>query len=145
MDETGRTLSKRPFQSSRLMTARAAVQVDHMMRVGAKVGTGRAFGSRYAEVMASKTGTTDDGRDAWFVGADGRRLGVAWVGFDDNRKAGLVGSVAALPVITDAFSVRPEKQTDPAHCRMDCATVGSINRDKLSISRVKVPKSVRYR
>ena len=26
------------------MTARAAVQVDHMMRVGAKVGTGRAFG-----------------------------------------------------------------------------------------------------
>ena len=73
------------------------------MRVGAKVGTGRAFGTRYAEVMASKTGTTDDGRDAWFVGADGRRLGVAWVGFDDNRKAGLVGSVAALPVITDAF------------------------------------------
>ena len=103
VDETGRTLSKRPFQTSRLMTARAAVQVDHMMRVGAKVGTGRAFGTRYAEVMASKTGTTDDGRDAWFVGADGRRLGVAWVGFDDNRKAGLVGSVAALPVITDAF------------------------------------------
>jgi penicillin-binding protein 1B len=85
------------------MTARAAVQVDHMMRVGAKVGTGRAFGTRYTEVLASKTGTTDEGRDAWFVGADGRRLGVAWVGFDDNRKGGLVGSVAALPVITDAF------------------------------------------
>jgi penicillin-binding protein 1B len=74
-----------------------------MMRVGAKVGTGRAFGNRYSQVMASKTGTTDDGRDAWFVGADGRRLGVAWIGFDDNRKAGLIGSVAALPVISDAF------------------------------------------
>jgi len=103
VDDRGRVLTRRPFQSTRLMTARAAVQVDHMMRVGAKVGTGRAFGQRYSQVMASKTGTTDDGRDAWFVGADGRRLGVAWIGFDDNRKAGLIGSVAALPVISDAF------------------------------------------
>ena len=103
VDDKGRTLTRSPFQSTRLMTARAAVQVDHMMRVGAKVGTGRTFGNRYSQVMASKTGTTDDGRDAWFVGADGRRLGVAWIGFDDNRKAGLIGSVAALPVISDAF------------------------------------------
>ena len=74
----------------RLMMARAAVQVDHMMRVGAKIGTGRPFGRRYSELFGIKsTGTTDDGRDAWFVGADGRRLGVAWVGFDDNRKSGI--------------------------------------------------------
>ena len=37
------------------------------------------------------------------MGADGRRLGVAWVGFDDNRKAGLTGSIAALPLMSDAF------------------------------------------
>ena len=103
VDDAGRTLTRRPFQSTRLIGARATVQVDHMMRVGAKVGTGRVFGERYREVMASKTGTTDDGRDAWFVGADGRRLGVAWVGFDDNRKAGLTGSIAALPLMSDAF------------------------------------------
>ena len=103
MDDSGHELSRRYFESSRFMMARAAVQVDHMMRVGAKIGTGRAFGQRYGQLLASKTGTTDDGRDAWFVGADGRRLGVAWVGFDDNRKAGLVGSVAALPVIAGAI------------------------------------------
>ena len=103
VDQGGHTLLRRPFQSSRIMTARTAVQVDQMMRIGTKAGTGRALGSRYHENMASKTGTTDDGRDAWFLGADGRRLGVAWIGFDDNRKAGLVGSVAALPVISDAF------------------------------------------
>ena len=103
VDDNGRPLTRRAFQSTQLMSAQAAAQVDHMMRVGATVGTGKAFGQRYPEIMASKTGTTDDGRDAWFVGADGRRLGVTWVGFDDNRKAGLVGSVAALPVISDAF------------------------------------------
>ena len=103
VDQSGQMLMRRSFKSSRIMTARTAVQVDQMMRMGTKVGTGRALGSRYYENMASKTGTTDDGRDAWFVGADGRRLGVAWIGFDDNRKADLVGSVAALPVVSDAF------------------------------------------
>lgn len=104
VDSSGRTLTRKPFQSVRKIPAPAAVMVDHMMRVGAKSGTGRAFGRRYSAVLASKTGTTDDGRDAWFVGADGRRLGVTWVGFDDNRDAGLLGSVAALPVISDAFT-----------------------------------------
>jgi len=103
-DGEGRVLNRKPFASQRIFPAGVAVQVDHMMRVGAEAGTGRAFGSRYAEVLASKTGTTDDGRDAWFVGADGRRLGVAWVGFDDNRKGNLIGSVVALPLISDAFS-----------------------------------------
>ncbi len=103
VDEKGKELMRHRFQSSRIMTAEASVQVDHMMRMSTKAGTGRAFGNRYKEDMASKTGTTDDGRDAWFVGADGRRLGVVWVGFDDNRKAGLIGSVSALPVISDAF------------------------------------------
>jgi penicillin-binding protein 1B len=100
----GTTLTRRSFQSKRRIPVRVAVMVEHMMRVGAISGTGKAFGRRYDQILASKTGTTDDGRDAWFVGADGRRLGVTWVGFDDNRTAGLVGAEAALPVISDAFA-----------------------------------------
>ncbi|MDC1208694.1 transglycosylase domain-containing protein [Litorivicinus sp.] len=103
VDERDVILTRRPFAPSRLMSGAAAAKVDHMMRVGAKTGTGRVFGQAYPQILASKTGTTDDGRDAWFAGADGRRLGVAWVGFDDNRKAGLTGSLAALPVISRAF------------------------------------------
>lgn len=103
VDAEGYILTRRPFESKRLMPARVAVQVDHMLRVAAEVGTARAFGQRFSEVMAAKTGTTDEGRDAWFVGADGRRLGVAWLGFDDNRRANLYGSVAALPVVSEGF------------------------------------------
>ncbi|HVL36489.1 MAG TPA: penicillin-binding protein 1B [Burkholderiales bacterium] len=47
---------------------------------------------------AGKTGTTDEQRDAWFAGFTGDRLGVVWIGYDDNRAARLSGSTAALPV-----------------------------------------------
>ena len=48
--------------------------------------------------IAGKTGTTDEQRDAWFAGFTGDRLGVVWVGYDDNRAARLSGASAALPI-----------------------------------------------
>ena len=48
--------------------------------------------------LAGKTGTTDELRDAWFAGFTGDRLAVVWMGYDDNRPAGLTGSAGALPV-----------------------------------------------
>ncbi len=47
---------------------------------------------------AGKTGTTDEQRDAWFAGFTGDRLGIVWIGYDDNRAARLSGASAALPV-----------------------------------------------
>lgn len=49
---------------------------------------------------AGKTGTTNDLRDAWFVGFTPELLTVVWVGFDDNQPVGLSGSQAALPIWT---------------------------------------------
>ena len=54
--------------------------------------------------VAGKTGTTDEQRDAWFAGFTGDRLGVVWVGYDDNRAARLSGSAAALPVWGDMMA-----------------------------------------
>jgi penicillin-binding protein 1B len=48
--------------------------------------------------VAGKTGTTDEQRDAWFAGFTGDRLGVVWIGYDDNRAARLSGAGSALPV-----------------------------------------------
>src|SRR5438093_9007148 len=47
--------------------------------------------------VAGKTGTTDEQRDAWFAGFTGDRLGVVWIGYDDNRAARLTGAGAAVP------------------------------------------------
>src|SRR5262249_7671167 len=51
--------------------------------------------------VAGKTGTTNDARDAWFVGYSPRLLALVWVGFDDNTPIGLSGAHAALPVWAD--------------------------------------------
>src|SRR6266849_1865123 len=48
--------------------------------------------------VAGKTGTTTEQRDAWFAGFAGDRLGIVWIGYDDNRAARLSGAGAALPV-----------------------------------------------
>src|SRR6185503_5191953 len=63
-------------------------------------GTGQSMKSFLpAELgVAGKTGTTDEQRDAWFAGFTGDRLGVVWIGYDDNRAARLTGASAALPV-----------------------------------------------
>ncbi len=48
--------------------------------------------------IAGKTGTTNDGRDSWFVGFSPRILAVVWVGFDSNRALKLTGAEAAAPI-----------------------------------------------
>jgi len=47
---------------------------------------------------AGKTGTTNDGRDAWFVGYTPKLLAGVWVGDDHNRALQLTGAKNAMPV-----------------------------------------------
>src|SRR3989440_9889980 len=54
---------------------------------------------------AGKTGTTDEQRDAWFAGFTGDRVGIVWVGYDDNRAARLTGAGAALPIWGEMMAV----------------------------------------
>lgn len=63
-------------------------------------GTGRGMQSVLGgRRVAAKTGSTQDGRDAWFVMASGSAVVVAWVGRDDGKPARLTGGSAALPVV----------------------------------------------
>jgi penicillin-binding protein 1B len=78
-------------------------------------GTGasaRALGLTGA--VAGKTGTTNDGRDAWFVGYAPRLLAVVWVGFDSRDAHGLSGAEAALPIWADFMRQALEAYPQPA-------------------------------
>jgi penicillin-binding protein 1B len=79
----------------------ATFLVTNMMRSVINEGTGasaRASGLRAD--LAGKTGTTNDLRDAWFVGFTRDLLTVVWVGLDENQGLGLSGAQAALPIWT---------------------------------------------
>jgi penicillin-binding protein 1B len=62
-------------------------------------GTGHALRELgYRGSVAGKTGTTNDGRDAWFAGYTPELAVAVWVGFDDAEPLGLTGARAALPI-----------------------------------------------
>ena len=68
------------------------------------VGTGasaRSLGVRFP--IAGKTGTTDDFKDAWFVGFSTSLVAGVWVGFDQPATIGKDGYGAryALPIWAD--------------------------------------------
>ncbi|MDZ4730224.1 MAG: penicillin-binding protein 1B [Xanthomonadales bacterium] len=77
-------------------------------------GTAKALpgllGSEIA--IAGKTGTTNDKRDSWFVGYTRDRIGVAWVGRDDNQPARVTGSNAAMRVWARLFRELPLEPVD---------------------------------
>ncbi len=92
--------------------------VTSMLRSVVNEGTGAsARGMGFSHDAAGKTGTTNDLRDAWFVGFTPDLLTVVWVGLDDNQPVGLSGSQAALPIwarfMMAALAGRPNTGFEP--------------------------------
>jgi len=79
------------------------------------MGTGYAAKALNRQDLAGKTGSTNDHRDAWFVGFNGDLSTAVWVGFDDfgSLGKGEFGAKAALPIWIDymgeALKGAPEK------------------------------------
>ncbi|MCZ7585596.1 MAG: penicillin-binding transpeptidase domain-containing protein [Deltaproteobacteria bacterium] len=101
VDANGRVLEKKPVEIERVVQPEVAYLTTSLMESVINHGTGaraRALGFRHP--AAGKTGTTNDYKDAWFVGFTPKILAAVWVGFDDNRELRLTGSAAALPIWT---------------------------------------------
>ena len=67
----------------RVVSADAARHTTDMLRAVIDRGTGRR--AAFGVAAAGKTGTSQDFRDAWFVGYAGNIVTAVWVGNDDNR------------------------------------------------------------
>jgi penicillin-binding protein 1B len=126
--ETQEIRAPRPRQVARPNTT--FVVLDMMRSV---MNHGTAAGARAAGFTldaAGKTGTTNDQRDAWFIGFTPELLTAVWVGFDANEPLGLTGSQAALPIWTTfmkrALAGRPnlafEAPADVAFADIDLHT-----------------------
>jgi len=88
-----------PVEPRRVAHAETTYLVLNMMRSVLSEGTGgEVRASGFLVDAAGKTGTTNDLRDAWFVGFTPELLTVVWTGFDDNQPIGLSGAQAALPI-----------------------------------------------
>jgi len=94
----------RPGETRRKLVAKSSV-VRHMQSMLAgvvKKGTGKAV-SGVPGVRGGKTGTSDENRDAWFVGYDKKFTVGVWVGNDRNQSIGSreSGGTTAAPIWRD--------------------------------------------
>ena len=117
--------------------------VTSMMQSVLSSGTGAgARAQGFALDAAGKTGTTNDLRDAWFIGFTPELLTAVWVGFDDNQPIGLSGSQAALPMWTAfmkrALAGRPNIRFEPP----EGIEFVSIDADTGQLSTASCPKVV---
>ena len=102
MDQEARTLEKRDIQVEKVITPQIAFMMNYLMKGVLDRGTGRSARLMgFTRPAAGKTGTTNDTKDAWFVGYTPELLAVVWVGFDNQSKLGLSGAQAALPIWTE--------------------------------------------
>src|SRR6266581_3329050 len=98
--QEGRPLKRYPLAVEQAFPAEPMYLITAAMQGVVREGTAQSM--KYwlppESAVAGKTGTTDEQRDAWFAGFTGDRLGIVWIGYDDNRAARLSGAGAALPV-----------------------------------------------
>ncbi|MDA0129803.1 penicillin-binding protein 1B [Vibrio sp. MarTm2] len=115
VDLDGQVLFQSLPRSSQTVDQQAAWLTTYAMKRGVLEGTGRYLNSQFGwAALAGKTGTSNDTRDSWFVGVDGREVTTIWLGRDDNKPTKLTGSSGALRVYAEYLKHRiPEKLTLP--------------------------------
>ncbi len=103
LNAEGKALYQQPFEMQTVVDPKDAEALTYVLESGMQLGTGR--GSRHARAgVAGKTGTSNDYRDSWFAGFDARKVGIVWIGRDDNQAMGLTGSTGALAIWDPIFS-----------------------------------------
>ncbi len=101
LDQEGNLLQRRPMKLKRVVSPASAFLMTSLLQGVFQRGTAAGVAGRIDVPVAGKTGTTNDYRDAWFVGYTSRLVALVWVGFDRPRSIGFGGSGAALPIWTD--------------------------------------------
>jgi 1A family penicillin-binding protein len=103
-DADGGTAFEQGVESDRIISSETAFQMVSMLRDVIDRGTG-APAKRLGIVFpaAGKTGTTNEFKDAWFVGFSSSVVAGVWVGFDQPQPIGTdaYGARYALPIWSD--------------------------------------------
>jgi len=112
-DVRGRPLYTRSGSGAgRVLSAACSAEITEMLVEAVETGTGRA--ARFGRPIAGKTGTSQNFRDAWFVGWSAELVTGVWLGNDDDRpmKAVTGGGLPAQvwkAFMADALAGRPQR------------------------------------
>jgi penicillin-binding protein 1A len=101
----GETVYNEDVQEEKVVAPEHTTMLVEMMRGVIQSGTARSA-SQLPFQLAGKTGTTDDFKDAWFVGFSPDLLCLVWTGYDKHSLLGKgeSGATASLPIWIEFMS-----------------------------------------
>jgi penicillin-binding protein 1B len=116
VDSDGRAIGRYPMRMRPIRDREALALLDYGLRHAVTEGTARSLSWRLQPDpgVRGKTGTTNDLRDAWFVGYTRDWLGVVWTGRDDHAAANISGAATAVPIWARLFNQLPLRE-QPTH------------------------------
>ena len=99
---------ERKAKTSKVLNINTAATMTAIMKTVITNGTGRA--ADIGKPAAGKTGTTDDSKDAYFIGFTPDVAAGVWVGNDDNSKmGGITGGTIPAKIWHDVMLVATEQ------------------------------------
>ncbi|HEV7241662.1 MAG TPA: PBP1A family penicillin-binding protein [Thermoanaerobaculia bacterium] len=97
----GELKESRNIRMKRVAPASVCYVMNDVLKDVFNYGTAaRSRSLGFEHEYAGKTGTTNNYRDAWFIGYSPRILTLVWVGFDDGHSVRLAGGDACIPIWT---------------------------------------------
>jgi len=123
IDAKGHLIYQHEDQSNRIIRPAVAYLITGALKAVLRYGTGASAGRLGLDFPAAgKTGTTQDYKDAYFIGYTPAIVCGVWVGFDQPESLGLTGAQAALPAwvqfMQDAAPAVPEDFPEPSGITM---------------------------
>ncbi|MEW6109755.1 MAG: PBP1A family penicillin-binding protein [Nitrospirota bacterium] len=118
IDARGRVLESNEQSYEQAVSPQTSFLITSMMQDVVKYGTGWRAKS-LGRPVAGKTGTTNNYKDAWFVGYSTNLVACVWVGFDNYKSLGPqeTGARAASPIwvsfMNNALTGEPEEFYQP--------------------------------
>ena len=112
IDGHGALIYQHQVEENRLMSHAVAYLMTGALQAVFKYGTAQGAVNLGLDFPAAgKTGTTEDYRDAYFMGYTRQLVTGVWVGFDEPQSIGMSGAQAALPAWVD-YMVEATRQPD---------------------------------
>jgi penicillin-binding protein 1B len=140
----GDVLGGSSVESRRIVPATDAYLVTHILEGVMERGTGATARRKgFKHPAAGKTGTSNDYKDAWFVGFTPNLLAAVWIGFDEPASMGMAGSEAALPIWTDFMR---QALADTPHDSFEVpagVVIADVDKKTGLVARPECPKQVR--
>jgi penicillin-binding protein 1B len=142
VDAKGHQIYQHAEEDHRVIRPAVAYLITGALKAVLRYGTGASAGRLGLDFPAAgKTGTTQDYKDAYFIGYTPAIVCGVWVGFDEPESLGLTGAQAALPAwvqfMRDAAPADPEDFPEPSGI-----TMATIDPESGGLATPACPKQV---